>query len=78
MLLNLKVIKIVEDGYALWNFEKNTSSLEEKIMELSQSDQYTVTLGILANYVGMPPDSIREEAYRLGKKYKVMIIENNN
>ncbi len=77
MLLNAGLIKIVEGAYVLWNYEKHIFSLEEKFMELKQSDQYAVNLGILANYVGMPPDSMKAEAYRLGKKYNIIIIENN-
>ena len=77
MLLDENVIKMVEGGYALWYYESTIILLEKKFMELQQSNESAVRIGTLANYSGTPPEKIREEAYRLGKQYRITVLEDN-
>jgi len=75
--LDENVIKMVEGGYALWYYESTISLLEKKFLELQQSKEPAVMIGTLANYSGTPPEDVRKEAYRLGKQYGIMVLEDN-
>jgi hypothetical protein len=75
LLLREKLIKIVEEKYALINYELSDFNLEDVFRDMIKENSNVTTLSYLSNNVGKSPDFIKEDAYRLGKKYGVRISD---
>jgi len=73
LLLREVAIKIVDEGYALSNYEKLDVDIEKEFRKLKVENRATVSIEELANRVGKPPELIREQSYRLGSKCKIII-----
>ncbi len=73
LLLREGAMKIIEEGYVLSNYEKIDVDINEIFMILKGENRVEVTLEELANRMGKPPNTIIDQAYRLGKLYNIHI-----
>jgi hypothetical protein len=76
LLLREEVIKITNDKYYLFNYEGD-EILEEVFNQLAKNGKLVVMIEEVADLVGRPPEDIRKQAYKIGKKYGVHIYYNN-
>ncbi len=78
-LLEIKIIKETEEGYALWNFIELKKAIDDYLNKLKESDSSppTVTIDQIASKLGVSPSLIEEEIYPIVAKYG-MEIKNDN